>query len=52
MLEVVAGVGDDGELAGVLQHVAEPERELGAADAAGERHVARISGRGHRPRRE
>ena len=40
MLEVVAGVGDDGEPGGVVKHVAEPECELGAADTAGERHVA------------
>ena len=51
MLEIVAGVGHHGEPAGVLQHVAEPERQLGAADPAGERHVARVSGRGHRLRR-
>ena len=40
MLEVVAGVGDDGEPGGVVKHVAEPECELGAADTPGERHVA------------
>ena len=40
MLEVVAGVGDDGETARVVEHVAEPECELSAADPAGERHVA------------
>ena len=51
MLEVVAGIGDDGETARVVEHVAEPEGELGSADTAGERHVARVSGRGHRPRR-
>ena len=40
MLEVVAGIGDDGEPGGVVKHVAKPESELGAADPAGERHVA------------
>ena len=39
MLEVVAGVGHDREAAGVVQHVAEAERELGAADAARERDI-------------
>ncbi len=37
MLEVVARVGDHHEFAGA-QHAAQAERELGAADTAGERH--------------
>ena len=41
MLEIVAGIGDDGQLAG-RQHAAEAERQLGAADPARQRHHDRV----------
>src|SRR5882757_2002275 len=37
MLEIVPGVGDDGQLIG-RQYAVEPERELGPADPTGQRH--------------
>src|SRR5262249_39635093 len=52
MLEVVAGIGDHHEV-GARHDTAQPERELGAADAAAQRDdegFARIAGGAHRNR--